>query len=279
MNTVIMNCSNCKALTGKTISDPRKVSVKELKTKAISDVHLCLYCPKCHMSYCESCKKELGDHYEFCTGTKNERVMIFTNSTEKLPFDSIWLPDELGGQMVTVSRHLVIADTEYLLFNERDDIAHIMTDGRRGFIISPKCIKQIFQMNVHISVGEKLCNDVLCEIFPTFKFKKERPKWLRNDVTGRPIELDIYCDALKLAVEYQGKQHYEFVPFFHGTVDKFQAQVARDILKVKGCQDKGINLICVPFSLKKRQDIVKFIVKRLNDDNIRHMSIMLDDIF
>lgn len=37
-------------------------------------------------------------------------------------------------------------------------------------------------------------------------FVKARPAWLRNPATGRPLELDAYNAALKLAVEFHGIQ-------------------------------------------------------------------------
>jgi hypothetical protein len=45
-----------------------------------------------------------------------------------------------------------------------------------------------------------------------------RPDWLKNPETGRNLEIDIYFPKLKLAVEYQGKQHYEPVEYFGGII-------------------------------------------------------------
>ena len=40
------------------------------------------------------------------------------------------------------------------------------------------------------------------------KFAKCKPLWLKNQ-RGSQLELDGYNDELKIAFEYQGRQHYE----------------------------------------------------------------------
>jgi len=60
--------------------------------------------------------------------------------------------------------------------------------------------------------GARLCRCLL-EVLFNAEFPKVKPRWLgtpRNTL----LELDGYCERLKLAWEYKGQQHYEFVPFF-----------------------------------------------------------------
>jgi hypothetical protein len=63
--------------------------------------------------------------------------------------------------------------------------------------------------------SERICRRLFEFIFPNHRFAKERPKWLTNPDTNRSLELDGYCDDLKMAFEYQGIQHYKFVPHHH----------------------------------------------------------------
>lgn len=79
------------------------------------------------------------------------------------------------------------------------------------------------------------------EIMTDEKFIKCRPKWLNG------LELDCYNAKLKIAVEYNGKQHYEHIKFFHKTEEKFIAQIERDIKKRSILKKKGIELIIVPY--------------------------------
>ena len=82
------------------------------------------------------------------------------------------------------------------------------------------------------------------------KFPKARPTFLNNDVTGGRynMELDCFNEDLKLAVEYNGRQHYEYTPYFHPTRDAFYNQKYRDKLKRIYCTERGITLIEIPYT-------------------------------
>lgn len=111
------------------------------------------------------------------------------------------------------------------------------------------------------SKGELLCKQHLENRFQ-LPFIKCRPSFLYNEVTGENLELDLYNNDLKLAVEYNGRQHYEFVPFFHQTRDKFQTQKYRDRMKQELCAKQKIFLIIVPFTVPD-QKIGSYIDERL----------------
>ncbi len=100
-----------------------------------------------------------------------------------------------------------------------------------------------------ISKGEQLCSDVLHEFFPTHTFKTVRPDFLKNPQTGCNLELDLYCPELKLAIEYNGRQHYHYTPYIHGSIEEFNKQVYRDKLKNRLCQKHGVRLITVSYTV------------------------------
>jgi hypothetical protein len=88
------------------------------------------------------------------------------------------------------------------------------------------------------------CSAALARMLDGYEFKKVRPAWLRNSATGRNLELDFYCAELNLAVEYNGAQHYEFIPGrFHRTHSDFEYQRTRDALKHRLCKEHGVDLI------------------------------------
>ena len=80
-------------------------------------------------------------------------------------------------------------------------------------------------------------------------FVKIRPDFLRNEVTGYNLEIDLYNDDLKLGVEVQGDQHYKFIPFFHRNKDAFVKQRYRDEMKKLKCREEGITLIEIPYKV------------------------------
>lgn len=113
------------------------------------------------------------------------------------------------------------------------------------------------------SKGEAECRRVLEKMFNK-PFPKIRPDFLRNDVTGgmHNLEIDCYNPELKIGVEYNGIQHYEYKPFFHKNKEAFLNQKYRDDMKRRMCRDNGITLIEVPHTVKV-EDIEKFLRSRL----------------
>jgi len=93
--------------------------------------------------------------------------------------------------------------------------------------------------------------------------KKVRPDFLKNEETGKNLELDAYCETnnFKIAVEYNGSQHYKHVPLYH-TEDEFYKLLERDKLKRKLCKKNGVDLIIVPSTIKY-EDIFNYIVKKM----------------
>lgn len=98
------------------------------------------------------------------------------------------------------------------------------------------------------SEGEKECRRVLENMFSK-PFPKARPDFLNNSVTSSNLELDCYNEEMKLAVEYQGVQHYKYVPYFHPNKEAFMNQKYRDEMKRALCRQNGITLIEVPYTV------------------------------
>lgn len=111
---------------------------------------------------------------------------------------------------------------------------------------------------------EKLTFRVLKQIFPNNNFiVNKRYDWLRND-KNRKLELDFYSDELKLAVEYNGPQHYHFLKHYHKTEYDFFNQVKNDLIKKSICQRLSIKLIEIPM-LFDEKEITSFIVEKYNN--------------
>lgn len=96
------------------------------------------------------------------------------------------------------------------------------------------------------SLGEAITRATLAELFPEHVFVKTRAlPWLGG------LELDCYNEDLQLAVEYQGIQHYEYVPHFHvGDIANFHAQCARDERKRIAVEEAFVALVEVPYTVK-----------------------------
>lgn len=98
------------------------------------------------------------------------------------------------------------------------------------------------------SRGETECRRV-AELLTGMPFPKKRPHFLRNTVTDMNLEIDCFCDELKLGIEYNGRQHYHFTPYFHTSKEAFMNGQYRDEMKRRLCAENGIRLIIVPYTV------------------------------
>jgi len=99
------------------------------------------------------------------------------------------------------------------------------------------------------SKGETICKNYLEYLFER-PFQKVRPSFLYNSVTHDNLELDMYNEDLNLACEFNGRQHYEYVPFLHANSRvNFHNQKYRDKEKRQLCEKYGVRLITVPYTI------------------------------
>jgi hypothetical protein len=131
---------------------------------------------------------------------------------------------------------------------EKGDVENICIDITPE--LPPEFTRQTCVVNndKFLSRGERICRDTMEKIYGV-PFKNTRPSWLKNDTTGRNLELDCYNDKLKMAVEYQGIFHTKYPNFFHKTLDEFKEVQRRDKLKIKICKQEGVHLIVVPHNV------------------------------
>lgn len=109
--------------------------------------------------------------------------------------------------------------------------------------------------------SEKKCK-VILEYLTNKEFIKVRPRWLATENLGHYLELDCFNEELKLALEYNGIQHYEPDMFLHRpknykqlTIDEIkneckknlEKQIKKDNFKYEKCKENGIKLIIISY--------------------------------
>lgn len=90
-------------------------------------------------------------------------------------------------------------------------------------------------------IGERICRAYFEQLFKK-KFPKMKPKWLKPDGWMQPLELDGFCEELKLAFEHNGRYHYESGKFFNSGNARLNV-TERDAIKRNLCRQNGITLI------------------------------------
>lgn len=106
-----------------------------------------------------------------------------------------------------------------------------------------------------VGKNEKECRDIF-ESLLGVKFKKTRPDFLKNELTGRNLELDGYNEYLKLAFEYDGAQHFKVKDLWGGTKALLKIHEL-DLIKNKKCIENNIILIRIPYTCIKKNDYIK----------------------
>ena len=125
---------------------------------------------------------------------------------------------------------------------------YLENDCKGLFEVIGKFSKDLFQSTIKPGLigGENHVTQIFEQIYGK-PFRKSRPKWLKFATTKRPLELDGYNEDLKIAFEYQGRQHMQRVPFFQKTQEDFDKQLDHDKLKVEGCLTQGVTLYVIPY--------------------------------
>ncbi len=111
------------------------------------------------------------------------------------------------------------------------------------------------------------CSAPLCEKMAMFIFNKlfNTSFYKTRNILPSKLELDGYNKNLKLAFEYNGIQHYsEHKNHFHKKDGALDAQIKRDQLKIKECQDLNITLIIIPYIYNKFETIKDYIIYELD---------------
>ena len=108
---------------------------------------------------------------------------------------------------------------------------------------------------------ERICRQFFEQLFRA-RFPKTRPKWLVNSI-GNQMELDGYCQRLRLAFEHQGEQHYSLKSHFITSRRNLQRRRQDDRRKVQLCAQRGITVISVPeIPVRLGFDEVKAFIKK-----------------
>lgn len=93
--------------------------------------------------------------------------------------------------------------------------------------------------------GETMCRTILESVFQV-NFPTIRDRRLAfSPVTKKALEIDCYNDELRLGLEFNGYQHYDYPNIYHKTREDFEIGQWNDACKMKMLQKAGVVLIVV----------------------------------
>lgn len=101
------------------------------------------------------------------------------------------------------------------------------------------------------SYGEQAVKNWLIE--NNIPFERE---YTFNNLRGESncLRFDFKINNKPIVIEFQGKQHYEFVPYLQKTIEHFELQKRYDDLKRSYCKKYNIKLIEIPYNYKNLDD-------------------------
>ncbi|WP_052728592.1 hypothetical protein [Domibacillus tundrae] len=131
----------------------------------------------------------------------------------------------------------------------------------------------VFRMSANSVKNDHWCRD--CR----FNINEAKCRFILEKLTAKPfksnkrilkgLELDGYNSELNLGFEYNGIQHYQFIKFFHKTEEDFIKRRADDKRKQKMCNELGINLIIIPYTLENDESLFSFICEKLDELKVK----------
>lgn len=107
----------------------------------------------------------------------------------------------------------------------------------KGKIISAEISKYKKKKNTKwASEGERKLFEKLEKLFPDLIY-------YQMPCFGTRLKLDFYIHLLKIAFEYDGIQHQEYIVHFHKSKRGYNRHIDRDLEKEEWCKINGIRLI------------------------------------
>jgi len=62
-------------------------------------------------------------------------------------------------------------------------------------------------------------------------------------IPGTRLRVDFLCSNIRVAIEFHGRQHQDFVPFMHGSRSGFLSHIKRDVKKEELLTKNGFRFI------------------------------------
>lgn len=119
--------------------------------------------------------------------------------------------------------------------------------------------------------GSHLQRDIfaLCQdIYPKYDIVYEYPI---GDLGQR---IDIFIPHLGIALEIDGKQHFEFTRFFHKDETSWYSSIRLDEQKEKYLEEKGVKLVRIPFDTKiKTSSELKELIDSIEYPDVDYIEI------
>ncbi len=136
-------------------------------------------------------------------------------------------------------------------YDSIEDISLAVSDGKSKYVFNDSWMSE--DIKKILNYLYKYVNKKDVSIEKTFD-------WLITE-EGAHMRLDIYIEKKNLCIEYNGKQHYEYTPFFHRNEESFKRSQKRDELKEELLKQHKIKLVKIKYDTEITEQLIKEIIK------------------
>lgn len=155
-----------------------------------------------------------------------------------------------------------MADDEYSIVSEYYGASYPVTLKHKkcGHIWTIK--PSIFMQGVRCPHCNNFVGEQFIQLLLDFNKLSYKHAYGFSDLKDKhKLHYDFYIPSQNILIEYQGVQHYKPIQHFGGK-SKFEIQQKHDQLKRDYARKNGYNLIEVPYTIRKREDIKDYLIKK-----------------
>lgn len=134
--------------------------------------------------------------------------------------------------------------SEYKTYHEDVKMKHLICG--KEYYVKPSKFKHAKRRCPHCngSNGELTIQSFLDENNISYEREKKF-----NDMTFKTsLRMDFYIHDFKMCIEFHGRQHYEYVDWFHKTKENFLERIEKDRIKKEYCQNNDIKYIEISYN-------------------------------
>ena len=183
------------------------------------------------------CECECGNQKEISSSNLKSGKIQSCGCLHSQIISTLNLKDLTGqkfGKLTVIKRSTNIGENrvKWLCKCECGNVIEVYSNNLiNGHTISCGCIK---------SKGELKIRQLLNQLNISYK-----TEFIFSNLPNR--RFDFYLPDLDICIEYDGKQHYQFVNTWHENEEVFQKSVQRDKEKTDFCKNNNIQLIRIPY--------------------------------
>lgn len=203
----------------------------EITFQSLIDKRYNTCCPICKLEELSYTKKQAIDKINNIINYKNN---ILGCNLEFLGFfNNLWVGNTTKLILKCKKHNYVWNTTTFNNFMKKSMIGcHICAAEHRG-----------------ISLKEEMCYKLISKFINNKDIQRQCRFIVFDKVCNieRTIFVDFYIKSLNLIIEYDGEQHFMFLPYFQLNEDGYKNQVNRDNCLNNYCKENNINLLRIPY--------------------------------